>query len=379
MVILILIQLGGLGIITLSTFFIWFLGKKISFRDRRIVESSFVPSPEKEFRSLLWGVIRLTFIMEGIGALILWLRFSLLYPIWSSLYLAIFHSVSAFCNAGFSLFSNNLSNFKGDLTVNFVITSLIILGGLGFFVLIDLKKMKESGVRKRLSLHTKITLTVTAILIFGGTLGIFIFERNNLLKSLSFKSMFLVSYFQSVTARTAGFNTVEIGMLTNPTLFLMLLLMFIGASPGSTGGGIKTTSLGVLMALIISKFRGSDIVMCFKRTIPLHIISKSLAIIIASILIVVFFTMALSITESMGVSFSKNKGIFLEMLFEVISAFGTVGLSMGITGTLSDLGKILITILMFIGRVGPLTIAIVVGQREGTIKYMYPEEPLMVG
>ena len=382
-VILILIQLGGLGIVTLSTFFIWFAGKKISFRGRRIVEGTFAPSPEKEFVYLLKGVLYLTFIIEGAGSLIMWARFAQIYPVWKSLYISVFHAVSAFCNAGFGLFPNNLSDYKSDITVNLVITSLIILGGLGFYVLMELieyfKKSRGKNSIRRLSLHTKITLTVTAFLIAGGTLCIFLFENGNILNGLSLKSKILISYFQSVTPRTAGFNTVDIGMLTNPTLFLMLLLMFVGASPGSTGGGVKTTSFGVLMALVISKLKGSDSTMCFRRTISNETIAKVISVIVASTFGVVIITMALCITEEHGLSYGATKGIFLEILFEVISAFGTVGLSMGITSSLSDAGKLLITLMMFIGRVGPLAIVVVMGQKESTSRYTYPEESLMIG
>jgi trk system potassium uptake protein TrkH len=378
-----LIQVGGLGIITLSTFFIWSMGKKISFRDRKIITGSFAPTPEKEFRSLLRGVVFLTFVIEGSGALILWLRWMDLYSPGKSLYFAVFHSVSAFCNAGFALFPDNLCAFKDDLTVNLVITSLIILGGLGFFVLMELtdyfKNRGNNANFRKISLHTKITLTATAVLILGGTFFVFIFEKENVLQGLPLKSKLLISYFQAVTPRTAGFNTVDMAMLANPTLFLMLLLMFVGASPGSTGGGIKTTSLGVLTAVVISKFRGSDVAVCFKRTIPSQTVLRVVSLIVVSSLAVVFITMALCITEAGWLSHKASRGFFLEILFETISAFGTVGLSMGITAGLTPLGKLIITLMMFIGRVGPLSVAVVMGQKEHFARYSYPEEELMAG
>lgn len=381
-IIMALIQVGGLGIITLSTFFIWSMGKKISFRDRKIVTGSFSPTPEKEFRSLLRGVVLLTFVIEGGGAFILWLRWMDLYSPGKALYFAVFHSVSAFCNAGFALFPDNLCGFRDDVAVNLVITSLIILGGLGFFVLMELAdyfKNRGNSAFRKISLHTKITLTATVILIAGGTFFVFIFEKENVLQGLPLKSKLLISYFQAVTPRTAGFNTVDFGMLANPTLFLMLLLMFVGASPGSTGGGVKTTSLGVLTAVVISKFRGSDAAVCFKRTISSQTVLRVVSLIVVSSLAVVFITMALCITEAGWLSHKASRGFFLEILFETISAFGTVGLSMGITAGLTPLGKLIITFMMFIGRVGPLSVAVVMGQKEHFSRYSYPEEELMAG
>ena len=259
---------------------------------------------------------------------------------------------------------------------------LSALTGIGFFVMFEIKTILFSGKpfkKTRLSLHSKLVLMVTGFLILSGTAVIFILEKNNLLHDLPLQTKLLTSLFQSVTPRTAGFNTLNYNLMTNSTLFFTIILMFIGASPGSTGGGIKTTSLGVFLGLIKSKLKVRENVIIFHRTIPEEILSRTISIIVLSILVITIFTFILMITELRALSHMESRGQFFEILFEVFSAYGTVGLSLGITSSLTSIGKFLITLLMFIGRLGPLTIAMSVVLTTKRGRFQYPEEGVMIG
>jgi trk system potassium uptake protein TrkH len=383
MVILFLIQIGGLGIMTLSTFFAIILGKKFTLRENVIMKGALDRDSAEELKTLIMYILFLTFIIEAIGALCLWPRFG-------NLYYAIFHSVSAFCNAGFSLYTNNLENFRSDTVVNGAIMALIILGGLGFVVLVDIGKffrnifMKTFFKRKnqgynlfsKVSLQTKIVVLISSILILLGVVVFLLLENGKLLYGLGIKDKLLISFFQSVTPRTAGFNTVAIGNLASPTLFFMIILMFIGASSGSTGGGIKTNTLGILIGGAWSMVKNRDNVYLFKKTVPKIIFRRCVMIAGLAGAWLVIFTMLLSFVEA-GKEAMPN--YFLRILFEVTSAFGTVGLSTGITPILSSFGKFLLMMTMFAGRVGPLTLALAVAIKEDKFLYKYPEEKVMVG
>lgn len=380
-VLLMLIQLGGLGIMTFSTIFIYMLKGQISTHDKMILQGSFSYT-SRDIYSLLKHIFFFTILIEGIGAAALFLRFYFEYDIGTAFYLSLFHSISAFCNAGLSPFSDSLMRYQKDIFVNLIFISLIISGGLGFVTLQEIKSLllKRSGKNKRqVSLHTKMALVVTAILLIGGSIIFFALEKNNSLKSLGFGEQILCSIFQSVTARTAGFNTVDFTSLTNATLFIIILFMFIGASPGSTGGGIKTTTAGVIFAIIKSRFHAREDVSIFNRTIPLEVASRSIAIAAISFAVVTLFTIFLSMTEFYNIPHQESRGAFIEIMFEVASAFGTVGLSAGMTAKLTEIGKIIICMVMFIGRLGPLTIAMAVSREEAKGKFHYSEESLMVG
>ncbi|MBI3814634.1 MAG: hypothetical protein HY279_09250 [Nitrospinae bacterium] len=380
-VLLMLVQLGGLGIMTFSTIFIYILKGQISTQDRLILQGSFSYTG-RDIYSLLKHIFFFTILIEGIGAAALFLRFCFEYNIGTALYISIFHSVAAFCNAGFSLFPDSLMRYQRDISVNLIIIFLIISGGLGFFTLQEIKSLtfKRNGKLKRqVSLHSKMALVVTAILLIGGAIIFFALEKNNCLKDMGVGEQIICSLFQSVTARTAGFNTVDFASLTNATLFIIIMLMFIGASPGSTGGGIKTTTAGVIFAIIKSRFHAREDVSIFNRTIPLEVASRSIAIAAISFAIVTLFTILLSMTEFYNIPHQESRGAFIEIMFEVVSAFGTVGLSTGLTNTLTEIGKILICIVMFIGRLGPLTIAMAVSREEAKGRFHYSEESLMVG
>lgn len=401
-VILILIQIGGIGIMTFSSFITLMFGRKLGLFSYLSLKEDLNYDQLGDIKTLLRYVIKMTFWFEMIGAFILWSRFknleSTMHFEFSSIYLAIFHSISAFCNAGFSLFSNNLEAFPDDSIINLTIILLIFFGGIGFFVILDIiknkldpdeifkksKKGMTSHDKKRissktsfrrsygLSLNTKIVLLVSFILIIVGTICIFTIEytHSNLFRSFSLKKEILLSLFGSVTPRTAGFDTIPMSFFSVPTIFFIIMLMFIGASPGSTGGGIKTTSFAILMLATISQIKGQNKIFAFRKQLSWELVHKALSLVFISLLLIFFDTLLLSIVE-------KKK--FLDLLFEVVSAFGTVGLSLGITSKLSAIGKFIITVTMLIGRLGPLTFAVSLSSTEKNVNLSYPEENIMIG
>ncbi|TDX49082.1 TrkH family potassium uptake protein [Orenia marismortui] len=368
-VILCLIQIGGLGIMTMSTLFALLLGKKITLRERLIIQQDLDQFQLSGVIRIVKYVLGVTFAIEGTGAFILFLRFLKDMPLGKALYFGIFHSVSAFNNAGFDIFGNSLENFTGDITVNLVITTLIILGGIGFAVIAEVYSKRTF---KNFSLHTKLVLSVTLILIIVGTIVSFVLEYSNpaTIGNLPLGKKAIASYFLAITPRTAGFNTVPTGALNSSTIFFTIILMFIGASPGSTGGGVKTTTFGALGAVLYAKATGREDIEIYKRRLGKDIIYNALSIVLIALLLVVTVTMVLTITEDAE---------FLDLFFEAVSAFGTVGLSTGVTGGLSVVGRILIILTMFAGRVGPLTIAVAIGERKNKANIRYPKEKILVG
>lgn len=371
-IILIFMQLGGLGIMTFSAFFATIFGRGFGIRDRMIMQDVLDFTGMGEIMDLIKRIFNLTIAIELAGAFILFLRF---YAEgkgieWSA-YNALFHSVAAFCNAGFSLFSNNLEGYKGDIVVNLVITTLIILGGIGFPVLVNLQNyFLKREHRRHLGLQTRVVVNMSLFLIITGAVLLFISEYKGQLQNLPWHEKILTTYFQSVTTRTAGFNTIDMTALSNGTLFIMIILMFIGASPGSTGGGIKTTTAAILFSTARSWLSGKDVPELFERTIPQDAVQKSFALLFIAQAAVAVVAFLLFITE---------KAPFINILFEVVSAFGTVGLSTGLTPHLSDAGKLIISFMMYMGRIGPLTLALLVGQKAIKRYYYYPEEKVMIG
>ena len=373
-IILILIQVGGLGIMTLQSSMTIMLGRSIAMKDRLVMQELLDVSSLEELISMIMDIVKYTLIIELWGGIILTLAFTFEgYEFGKALYYGFFHSVSAFCNAGFALFDNSLESFSTNPLVHGTISILIILGGLGFIVL---KEIKVSFVERRslvrLSLHAKIVLSTTFILLALGTMMFFFGEFLNALDGYSMWGKLQVSFFQSVTLRTAGFNTIPLSQLHQYTIYLMTLFMFIGACPGSTGGGIKTTTFAILIQSIRSTMKGSKVVEFFDRKIPNFFVVRATAITIISMMIVSLFLFVL-----MKIETEEN---FLPFFFEAISAFGTVGLTMGVTPFLSSAGKFTIIILMFIGRVGPLTMLLAIGQKhdeEGA--YEYPDGRIMIG
>ncbi|MHB1420586.1 MAG: TrkH family potassium uptake protein [Bacillota bacterium] len=369
-VIMLLIQAGGLGLMTMSTLFALMIGKKITLRERLVIQEALNRNNVEGVVRLTKYILWLTLTVEGIATLILGARWAMEFGVARGFYLGLFHTVSAFNNAGFDLFSTSLIGYRGDIVINVVIMSLIIIGGLGFTVIADI--YNKRGLRW-LSLHSKVVLSITSFLLIGGMVAIYFFEAGNpqTMLPLPLGEKLLSAAFQSVTPRTAGFNTLPIGNLRPVTLLLITFLMFIGASPGGTGGGVKTTTAGAMIAVIYAMIRGRNDVEMFRRRLATSIIFKSLAIIFISMTLVFIATTILLATEKIPLQAA---------LFEVTSAFGTVGLTTGITPTLSTIGRITIIATMFIGRVGPLTIAFALAQRlYKKSVYRLPEDKIMVG
>jgi trk system potassium uptake protein TrkH len=313
------------------------------------------------------------------------------------LYPAVFHAVSAFCNAGFALFPDNVTRFRSDPVTIAVISALIIAGGLGFLVGLDVKeyiqqrwfrKLWPGPVRRRveairprprLSVHTKFVLTVTAVLLLVGTISYYGLERLGVLAGMSDGDAWLNAWFCSVTARTAGFNTVDYGQMGGPALLCTMVLMFIGASPGSAGGGVKTSTFGLLVVYAVFRWRGHDSPHAFGRSIPQDTLDKASSVVIAGVAVIILAGSLLMSTEARTMDAAESQAKFLPVLFETFSAFGTVGLSMNFTPVLTNAGKLLVSLVMFIGRVGPVTVALAVGVPRLRHRYRYAEENVMVG
>lgn len=374
--ILALIQLGGLGILTFSTFFLLLAGRPMSMSQSGVLARSHGKLTRIGVRGLVLRIVAYALLVEAIGAVVLSMFFMQDRDPGSALWQGVFHAVSAFCNAGFSLFSNSLENYPASWVVNLTVMGLILLGGIGFIVIADVEAWLRHG--KRLSFHSKIVLAASAVLIVVGAGGFFLFEGENILRGRGWGEKLLVSLFQSVTPRTAGFNTVPYADLTNSTLMMTMLLMFIGGSPGSAAGGIKTSTATILWALLLSKARGFRHATLFRRTVPERIVGEATAVVLLSVVTIMAMTFLLQWTELGNLAHPGVRGRFLSLNFEAVSAFGTVGLSMGETFGLRSLSKLVIIVLMFVGRVGPLVVAVAISGRRHK-GYDYAEEAVLVG
>jgi trk system potassium uptake protein len=372
LVVISLIQIGGLGFMTFATFLFMLLGKKISLRERLLLKEAFNNESLSGIVRLAKRILIFTVVIEITGGIILGIRFSFDMPIGKAFYYGFFHSISNFNNAGFDLMGefNSLTGYVDDPAVVLTVCALITIGGLGFIVLNELYDYRNTH---RLSVHSKIVLTMTAILTLGGTLLILLFEfgNPNTLEPLSPIGKVLGALFQSVTSRTAGANTLPIGDLTQSTLLLIIFLMFIGAGSGSTAGGIKISTFSVLLATAWAQIKGKEDVVLFKRRIVTETILKAFTVALSGFLIVITVTMLLTLTET--------GHHFIMYLFEATSAFGTVGLSMGLTPELSSLGRIVIILTMFAGRLGPLTIAFAITKRRTKESIRHPKGNIMIG
>jgi len=382
-VILALIQIGGLGIITLSSFFAVIMGKRMPVRQQEIVRQTYSSFDARSFLRLVRRIVLFTLGFELLGAAGLFVSWRDDFPTVQALGYSLFHAVSAFCNAGFSTFSGNLVAYRGDWAVNLIIMALIFLGGIGFLVIYDVERRlfyrSTPGVRE-LSLHSKLALFTSVVLIVAGTLIFLVLEYGNALGPMSFGDKILASLFQAVSPRTAGFNSVDLGMISSTTMVLIMLLMFVGGSPGSTAGGIKTTTLAVILVVAYNRFRGNSTANVLRRTIPEKNITEAGVIVIVSLAVLLLFNFGLGWSESGSVPHRQDGALFIDSAFETVSAFATVGLSTGITPDLSDWGKIQIALLMLIGRVGPLTIAVAVARRrKRPLNLEYYRENVMVG
>jgi trk system potassium uptake protein TrkH len=369
-VVMLLIQIGGLGVMTVTTLFVVAAGRRPSLRGALTLSEALGQWKLSSTLRLVRNVAITTLVIEGLGALGLALVFGGDYSWGRSLYLGLFHSVSAFCNAGFDLFGRSFIDYAGNLPLNLIVMILIITGGLGFTVLSELMSFRRG---RHLTLHTRIVLRATVALIVVGTLLVLGLEHSNpaTLGNMPPGGKVLAAAFQAVTPRTAGFNTVPIGSLAQVTLLVVIILMFIGASPGSTGGGIKTTTFVVILATIRSALYGRHDVEVGTRRLPEDVPVKAWVITVLAAGLVVLVTAALLVTEGLGL---------MDVLFEAVSAFGTVGLSTGITPQLSTAGRIIIPLLMYAGRVGPLTLAVALTRRRmATGTWQLPEERIIVG
>lgn len=374
MIILILFQLGGLGIMAFSTLILLVAGKKISIQDKIIIQQDYHHAAAKNVKSLIKNIFFYTIVIESFGTLFLFLKWRGEFPDIKALYYSLFHAVSAFCNAGFSVFSDNLESFRSDGWTNITVMTLIVLGGLGFLVLSESMGFFSGFFRRRetkISLHGKMVWIITLSLIILPFISFLLIEWNRSLLGFALKDKILGSLFQVITPRTAGFNTMDMGSLHPASVLMLISLMFIGASPGSTGGGVKTTTIGVIFAFIKSRIAARESVNVFYRTLPVGLVTKAFTVMVLSICFIFLACSILFLTQS-GVSME-------ETFFEVFSAFGTVGLSMGMTAKLNAVGKVVIIASMFIGRIGPLTLLYAFSREKAFGKFQYVEESVMIG
>lgn len=372
-VIMLEFQIGGLGVMTLTALTIVLFGRRIGLRQRVLTQAGAAASSLGTARRLAVAIGAFTFLFESITATVLTLRFwqgyDMSFP--RALWFGVFHAISAFNNAGFGLLPDNLVRFVQDPTVSLAIAAAIISGGLGFPVWLELRDRGLRGVT-RLSLHARLTLSTTAVLLVLGFVAVLVLEWSNpaTLGQWPFAEKLLPSFFQSVTPRTAGFNTLDYSQMREETWLTQMMLMFVGAGPASTGGGIKVTSAAVLLLFVVAEARGHPDTIAFGRRLPAEAIRQSFVIAFLALNAIVVGTLAIMVETDFG---------FARILFEAISAFGTVGLSTGITFDLPDVSRIVLVLLMYLGRVGPYTLALAFALRQHRVKYRYAEERPIIG
>jgi len=376
LVVLVLIQLGGLGYMAITTVVGVALGRQLSLHERLTLQEALNVQTMEGLARFVLTVLKLTLAFELTGALILTARWAGEYGIAQAAYYGVFHAISAFNNAGFALFSDSLMRFRGDSVVNLVVTTLVICGGLGFVVLTEIGRVRQY---RRLSTHTRLILTLTAALIVVTTALIWFIEHNNprTLQPLGVGEALLASYFQAVTPRTAGFNTLDIGAMQHASLFLLILLMFIGAAPGGTAGGVKISTFSITVAVIWAMVRGAPEPTLLQRRIPPPLVARAFSICLIGFLALNVVAGLLLVTQGREL---------LPTLFETTSAFGTVGLSMGeagapvsLVGHFSAGGKALVIAMMFMGRIGPLTLAVAIARRREVARVRHPEGKFLIG
>lgn len=375
-VVLVLIQIGGLGYMTLATFIALLIGRRVSMNEQASLQESLNLDSRRDVTRFALTVVKVTLVFEAAGALLLWLRWWPQFGAGEAAWLSVFHAVSAFNNAGFSLFSNSLMDWRGDVVVNLTIMTLIVCGGIGYLVLADVGRYRQ---RRRLSLHTRFVLAMSAALLVIGAAGFYLVERGNTatLGELPRTEAVMAAVFQSVTARTAGFNTLDSGALTAPAYLFLLVLMFIGGGPGGTAGGIKVSTFGVTVLALWATIRGLGEPNVMGRRIPADAVARAFFISLIAFLSLNLVAGALLVVEGTDL---------LRTLFEATSAFGTVGLSTGTPGTplslsasFSETGQLLTCLLMFMGRIGPLTLAFALAARKAAPRVKYPEGRVLIG
>ncbi len=365
-----LIQIGGIGQMTLSAGLLYLLGRQMGLKQQLALREELGQVGPINIKRLVKIIIIFALVSELIGALILSLRWIPQMGFYKGCFYAMFHAISAFNNAGFSLFSDSMASFVNDPMVTLTVAGLIIIGGLGFTVVLDVFINRYNNI-KMLQIHSKVMLITTPILLITGTVLFWLLERNNshTLGALGAWQKWMAAFFQSVSARTAGFNSVDLGQFTHASTLVMLILMFIGAGSTSTGGGIKVSTFVVAIVATWSFLRQQDYVVMFKRTIPWQTATKCLAIIVVSFIVLIISMFFLMITENAP---------FNKVMFEVVSAFATVGVTSGLSSELTDWGKAILISVMFIGRIGPLTLAYMLAHNEKML-ITYPEGKILAG
>ena len=372
-IILVLIQLGGIGLITFSSLLILLISKEISYYTKKVVQEDINAETVFNIQKYVKKVIITVLLIELTGAALLFFEFIKKFKFLKAIYYSVFHSVSAFCNAGFSLFSDNLESFKGSIIINTVIPILIIVGGLGFSTIINVYKYLRKK-DKRITITSKITLKVTLGFVILGAFFIFIFEHANMktIGNYTFIEKIGAVFFQSVTTRTAGFNTMSLAGMKEITALLFIFFMFIGASPGSTGGGVKTTTFGLIVLGVITIIKNEEYIEYNGRKISWTNFNRAISIVFISVWYIITILFLLILLEP-----DIN---VMNLLFELVSAFGTVGVTRNLTPYLGNMSKILLIVTMFIGRVGPLTIVSALSLKKiNSGKYKYPEENILIG
>ncbi len=384
-VILVLIQIGGLGVMSLIAFALTLLKRRLYHAEKKMIQDALNKDDLQDVPHFLMNIVQYTFFFEGMGTLLLAIRFVPQFGWFQGLYNALFLSISAFCNAGMDTISPiSLADYVADPLVNWVVMALIVTGGLGFAVWFDLRKRLAEGLKKKqpirrifyaLTIHSKVVLVMTFGLIISGAVLTLLVEWGNptTLGPLSFVNKIQASFFQSVTLRTAGFSTLDFSRLKETSLFFMCFYMLIGGSPGGTAGGIKTTAVVMMFLMIRAQLANNDKITLYRRTIPDGTFHRAFVVTITYVLVLICAVFVLTITENID---------FLDLVFEAISAIATVGLSAGVTPLLSDGGKLIIILLMFIGRVGPITIVLSMVKFKSMHKpseIMYPQSDILIG
>ena len=379
LIVLLLAQIGGLGYMTATTFLILLLGRRFCLKDKMAIQQTMDTPGMAGAKQLIQSIISLTLIFELTGAFLLMLAWVPEMGLGKGIWFSIFHSVSAFNNAGFSLFPDSLVGYAQSPVVMFAISLMIIAGGIGYQVIMEgflaLREFFKKGPGKFwVSLQFKVVTSSTLVLLIGGAIAFLVTEYNNpntLGAETGFVPKLMLAWFQSVTTRTAGFNSLDIGAMTTAGLFLTIAFMFVGASPGGTGGGVKTTTMRVLVDCTRAVLRGKEEVICYNRRLPTELILKAVAVVFGSMMSVILCTVLLS--------WAEPNLPFIALFFEAVSAYATVGISMGITGILSLPSKLLVILTMYAGRVGILLLisALISESKPSSIRY--PEDDLLVG
>jgi trk system potassium uptake protein TrkH len=365
----------------LGTFIMLVAHIKMDYGQYSVLMQSYTPGMARTEGYVLRQVVKVTLLVEGVGACVLFSQFGEL-PLGERAFAAIFHAVSAFCNAGFSLYPDSMVRYQANPVVNWTLMLLIVCGGFGFLALsevLSFKNRKKIAGASRFSLHTRLVMAVIAVLLPLGCLALAFFDWNGALADLSVYEKFQAALFHSVSTRSGGLNTVAVSAFSASSLFLMMLLMFIGANPGSCGGGIKTTTAAVMWVQAMNRFLGREKSQVMNRTIPEETVERSVRIFVLSMVVVVATTVLLLVTETWNDTARQSHAEFLEILFEAISAFSTCGMSIGVTPHLSWAGELVVCVAMFVGRLGPLVLVQAVSNKSAGGGAYYTEEDIMVG